>query len=177
MGTVHMEIRKTLEGKPVAGIGAAVAMVLIAGAIIAKQYWPEKKANLTLAYFTDDDGKTWYADNAYSVPPTNHSGKTAVFAEVYSYDGGSKQFCAYLEKYNPDAKKRLEASIAEAEKNGRPPGSAALFQDHWFMQSAIMVKSPGAGDDKWITGTDPAATQIMSIHSPDSSAVDQVFVY
>jgi hypothetical protein len=130
-----------------------------------------------MAYLTDDDGKTWYADSAYSVPPIDHNGKTAVFAEVYTYDDGSKQFCAYLEKYSPDSKKRLEASIAEAVRNGRPPGSASLFQDHWFMESAVMVKSPGASEDKWVSQSDPAAVDVMSIHSPDGSVVDQVLVY
>ena len=172
-----MEIRRTIQGKPLAGVGIAAFMLLIAGVILAHQFWPQKKANLTLAYLTDDDGKTWYADSAYSVPPIDHNGKTAVFAEVYTYDGGNKQFCAYLEKYNPEAKKRLEASIAEAVKNGQPASSAALFQDHWFMQSAIVVKLPGAADDKWLSETDPAASSIMSIHSPDGSAADQVFVY
>jgi len=172
-----MEIRRTLQGKPVAGIGAAVLMLLIAGLILVRQFWPEKKANLTLAYLTDDDGKTWYSDSAYLVPPIDHSGKTAVFAEVYTYDGGSKQFCVYLEKYTPDAKKRLEDSIAEAAKNGQPPGSAKLFQDHWFMQTAVMVKRPGAADSTWIRQDDPAASEVMAVHSPDGTPVDQVFVY
>jgi hypothetical protein len=172
-----MEIRKALQGKPWAGIGAAVFMVLVAGAILVHQYWPQKTANLAQAYLTDDDGKTWYVDSAYSVPPIDHNGKTAIFAEVYTYDGGSKRFCAYVEKYTPEAKKRLEASIAEAVKSGLPPGSAKLFQDHWFMQSAVLVKPPGADDSKWIFQNDPAASDVMAIHSPDGSAVDQAFVY
>jgi hypothetical protein len=152
-------------------------MLLIAGAILVHQFWPEKKANVAMAYLTDDDGKTWYADSAYSVPPIDHNGKTAVFAEIYTYDDGSKQFCAYLEKYTPEAKKQLEASIAEAVSSGQPPGSAKLFQDHWFMQSATLVKPPGAADSQWISQNNPAASDVMAIHSPDGSAVDQVFVY
>ncbi len=172
-----MEIRKSLQGKPIAGVGVAVVLVLVAGLILAREYWPEKKANLAQAYLTDDDGKTWYVDSAYLVPPLDHNGKTAVFAEVYSYDGGSKRFCAYLQEYTPDAKKRLEASIAEAVKNGQPPGSARLFQDPSFMRSAVLVKPPGAADGQWIPQADPAASDVMAIHSPDGSAVDQVFVY
>jgi len=171
-----MEIRKTFQEKPVVGILAASLMVLIAAAIIFQQFRPEKKANLAQAYLTDDDGKTWFTDSAYSVPPLDHNGKTAVFAEIFTYDNGSKQFCAYLEKYNPDAKKQLEASIADAVKNGQPPGSAKLFQDHWFMQSAILVKLPG-DNGKWISPNDPAANGVMAVHSPDGSTVDQAFVY
>ena len=172
-----MEIRRALHGKPWAGIGAAIFMFLVAGLILVHQYWPEKKANLAQAYLTDDDGKTWYTDSAYSVPPIDHNGKTAVFAEVYTYDGGSKQFCAYVQKYTPDAKKKLEASIAEAVKNGLSPRAAKLFQDRWFMQTAVMVKPLGAPESSWINRDDPAASDVMAIHSPDGSAVDQAFVY
>ena len=172
-----MDIRRTLQGKPVAGIGAAVFMVLIAGVLLARQFWPEKKANVTQAFWSDDDGKTWYSDSAYLVPPIDHNGKPAVFAVIYNYDGGSKQFCAYLEKYSPESKKHLEASIAEAVNDGKKPSAAALFQDHTFMQNAVMVKSPGAPESTWIYQTDPSVLNVISVRSPDGSAIDQVFVY
>jgi hypothetical protein len=170
-----MEVRKAIQGKPVFGVGIAIVMLLLAGLIIAREYWPQKKPDASRAYLTDDDGKTWYVESAYSVPPLDHDGKTAVFAEIFTYDGGSKQFCGYLQKYTPEAKKRLDASIAEAVQNGQQPGSAKLFQDHWFMQQGTLVKSVGPGD-KWISVSDPAAAAVMSIHSPDGSPLDNAFV-
>ncbi|HEX4053124.1 MAG TPA: hypothetical protein VHX86_02555 [Tepidisphaeraceae bacterium] len=171
-----MEVRKTLQGKPIFGVGVAVGLLLLAGVIIAREYWPQRKPDASQAYLTDNDGKTWYVGSAYSVPPLDHTGKTAVFAEVFTYDGGSKQFCGYLQQYTPDAKKRLEASIADAVKNGQSPGSAKLFQDHWFMQNATLVKAPGP-NNPWIPISDPAATTVMAIHSPDGSSLDNAFVY
>jgi hypothetical protein len=170
-----MEVRKAIQGKPIFGVGIAVVMLLLAGVIIAREYWPEKKPDASKAYLTDDDGKTWYAGSAYSVPPLDHNGNTAVFAEVFTYAGGSKQFCGYLQEYTPDAKKQLDASIAEAVKNGEPPGSAKLFQDHWFMQQGTLVKAVGPGN-RWIPISDPAAANVMSIHSPDGSPLDNAFV-
>jgi len=171
-----MEVRKAIQGKPVFGVGVAIIMLLLAGLIIAREYWPQKKPDASQAYLTDDDGKTWYVESAFSVPPLDHNGKTAVFAEVFTYDGGSKQFCGYLQEYTPEAKKRLDASIAEAVKNGQSPGSAKLFQDSSFMRQALLVKSLGP-NDRWISVADPAAAAVMSIHSPDGSPLDNAFVY
>jgi hypothetical protein len=170
-----MEVRKAIQGKPVFGVGIAVFMLLLAGVIIAREFWPQKKPDASRAFLTDDDGKTWYPDSAYSVPPLDHDGKTAVFAEVFTYAGGSKQFCGYLQKYTAEAKKKLEASIADAEKDGQPASAARLFQDHWFMQNATLVKSVGSGG-QWIPEADPAAAAVMSIHSPDGSPLDNAFV-
>jgi hypothetical protein len=170
-----MEVRKAIQGKPVFGVGVAAIMLLLAGLIIAREYWPQKKPDPSRAYLTDDDGQTWYPESAFSVPPFDHNGKTAVFAEVFTYDGGSKQFCGYLQEYTPEAKKRLDASIAEAVKNGLPPGSARLFQDPGFMRQGVQVKSVGSGG-RWIPIADPDATAVMAIHSPDGSALDNAFV-
>jgi hypothetical protein len=171
-----MDVRKAIQGKPIAGVGVGVLLLLLAGVIVARQLWPEKKANLSQAYFTDDDGATWYADSEYLVPPIDHNGKTAVFAQIYSYANGSKTFCAFMTRYTPDAKKQLEDAINAAVKNGQPPASVPLYQDRRFLQNAIEVKKPGASN-KWISKSDPAAIDVMSIHAPDGSAVDQVFVY
>jgi hypothetical protein len=170
-----MDIRRTLQQKPIFGIGIAVLMVLMATAILARTYWPEKKPNLSLVYYTDDDGATWFADSAFLVPPFDHNGKTAVVAEVYSYDKGSKKFCAYEAKYTAKAKKRLEAALAEAQKNNQPPASVSLYRDRTFMSEGMLVKQPGSGN--WVSMADPGSNSICSIHAPDDTAVDQCFVY
>jgi hypothetical protein len=144
--------------------------------IMARQFWPQKKADLSQSYFTDDDGASWYVDSEYLVPPVDHNGKTAVFAQVYSYAKGDKQFCAYMTRYSDSAKKKLEAAIADAKSRGQSPNSVSLFQDRGFMQSAIEVKKPGAGN-QWINQSDPRAIDVISVHAPDGSAVDQVYVY
>lgn len=170
-----MEIRKSIQERPIAGIIVASVLVIFASLILLRQFWPEKQANLSQTFFTDDDGKTWYTDSAYLLPPLDHNGTTAVFAEVFSYDGGSKQFCAYLAKYTPEAQRKLRESIGDAVKQGHSPASAGLFHDPFFMKNALMVKKPGS--DKWVNQSDPAANEITSIQTPDGSAPDQVLVY
>lgn len=171
-----MEFRKFIHGKPIAGIGVAVVLIFLASVILARQFWPERKADLSQAFLTDDDGASWYTDSEFLVPPIDHDGKTAVFAQVYSYANGSKQFCAYMTRYSAEAKKQLDAAFAQAKANGQPASSVALLQDRHFLQNALEVKKPGA-NNKWLSQNDPAAIDVMSVHAPDGSAVDQVYVY
>ena len=86
-----------------------------------------------------------------------------------------KNSAPYLTQFTPEAKQKLEAALTEAKQKGQPPDSVALYHDRNFMQKGMLVKRPGAGE--WVPYDDPKAIEVMSIRSPDGSAVDQVFVY
>jgi hypothetical protein len=171
-----MYIRSALNEKKYLSTAAASGLLLVAAVCLAYQFWPQKKANLALTYFSDDDGKTWFRESSYHVAPFDHDGNKAVIAKIYTYDNGSKEFCAYLAQYTPEAKKKLEAALADAQAKGLPPSSVELFHDHDFIVSAMQVKLPGA-NNSWLAYSDPRTNQVFSIHSPDGSAVDEVFVY
>jgi hypothetical protein len=170
-----MFIRKKLADDKKMGIAIAIVLLAIAAFALAVQFWPQRKANLAMAYYSDDDGKTWFKDSAFRVAPFDHNGKTAVMAEIYNYDNGSKEFCAYLAKYTDETKRRLETAIADAQAKGEPPGSVGLYNDRPFLNSGTMVKAPG--NSPWVPFNDPRAAPVFSIHSPDGSVVDEVFVY
>ena len=169
-------IRQKIGEKQGIGVALGAGLILVAAVALAVQYMPEKRADLNQAFYTVDDGETWFADSAYRIAPFPHEGKTAVIAQVYSYAGGSKRFCAYVAKYTEPARAKLEPAIAKAQANNEPPGSAAPFRDRDFMQSAMLVKARGA-DQPWIPIGDPRAREVMTVRSPDGSEVDQVLVY
>lgn len=171
-----MFIRKKLADDKRMGIAIAIVLLAVAALALAVQFWPQRKPNLALAYYSDDDGQTWFKDSAFRVAPFDHDGKTAVMAEIYNYDNGSKEFCAYLAKYADETKRQLEQAIADAQAKGLPPGSVALYNDRAFLNSGTMVKLPGS-KNSWIPFNDRRATPVFSIHSPDGSQVDEVFVY
>ncbi|MGD0540206.1 MAG: hypothetical protein ABSB33_01685 [Tepidisphaeraceae bacterium] len=171
-----MYIRNTFSEKKKMSLIAALGLLLLAAVCLAYQYWPQRKANLALAYFTDDDGKTWFKESSYRIAPFDHDGKTAVIAKIYTYDNGAKKYCAYVAEYTPQAKQRLEAAVADAQAKGEPPSSVDLFHQRDFIVSAMQVKLPG-DNNPWIPYLDPRANQVFSIHSPDGSVVDEVFVY
>jgi hypothetical protein len=171
-----MGIREKFKESPSVAAAAAAVFVLAAAAIIAHAYWPEKKADLSQAYYSDDDGQTWFVDSIYKVAPFDHNGKTALIAEVYSYDDGKQKFCAYLSQFTPEGKKQMDAALSDAEKKGLPPDSVPLYQDRNFMNRSVEVKLSGP-NHPWILYGDPKAQEVFTIHSPDGSAVDQVLVY
>jgi hypothetical protein len=171
-----MFIRKKFADDKKMGVAVAICLLVVAAFALAIQIWPQRKPNLAQAFYTDDDGQTWFKDSAFKIAPFDHNGKTAVMAEIYSYDDGGKEFCAYMAKYTPELKQRLEAALAAAQAKGLPSNSVALFNDRQSLNAETLVKSPGP-NNSWIPFNDPRATPIFSIHSPDGSTVDEVFVY
>jgi hypothetical protein len=171
-----MFIRGSMDQKKGLSLALAVCLILVAATCLAYELWPRSKPNLAMAYFTDDDGASWFSDDSRRVAPFDHDGKTAVIAEVYSYDDGTKKFCAYVAKYTPEAKKKLEAALADAKAAGKSPDTIGLFHDHAFVETGMLVKA-AKSDGPWLPYSDPRTKTIFSIHSPDGSAVDQVFVY
>lgn len=166
-----MGVREAIKERSNTTLIGAVALVLLGGALLARAYWPEKKANLEQTYYSDDDGETWFSDSLFKVAPFTHNGKTAVGAQIYTYQDGKKQFCGYLTKFAPDAKAQLDAALAEARSNGQPPGSVALYRNHDFMNRSVLVKAPGP-NNPWLASDDPRAQTVRSVHSPDGSALD-----
>lgn len=157
-------------------IAAGGALVVIAIGILVYTHWPQRQADLNQVFYSDDDGQTWFADSTFKVAPFDHNGKPADIAEIYTYDDGKKQFCAYLARYTPDAKAQLEKALADAKAHGQPLGSVGLYHDRGFTQRGMEAKKPGAGHP-WVSYSDPHVNDVFSVQSPDGSAVDQLFVY
>ncbi|WP_428939559.1 hypothetical protein [Fontivita pretiosa] len=164
-----MGIRETLNQNPAFTTGATALIILVALGIIVYQLvgGGDNTAEFTAgkAYFTIDDGKTWFADDASKLPPFEHQGKPAYLAFVYTYDGGKTKFVAYLQRYTPEAKKRIEEARAKG-----PAGELASVE----ALSGIEVKLPGTGDDpkNWVKRTDPAAAKITEIRPPPGVSPD-----
>lgn len=171
-----MFIRQQIGEKKKLSLSLGIALVIVAAVVLCIEFWPKKRADLAMAYYTDNDGQTWFSDSAYQLPPFDHNGKVAVRAQIFTYDSGSKEFCGYLQKYTPEAKQKLQAAFAAAKSQHKSLASVALLREPSFLNSGILVKKPGAGN-AWIPYNDPRVNDVMRVHSPDGSAVDQLFVY
>jgi hypothetical protein len=132
-------IRETLNEKPAIGVGIAVGVIVIAGAVLIWQFTGKSgPAQLTApisadqAYFTDDDGKTYFVDDSKRVTPFKHSGKDAYRAHVYKCSKGSP-FVGYIERHT-DLGKQQKGIAAEM-------GSRPSFQDNALFE----IKKPGKG--------------------------------
>ncbi len=155
-----MPIRERMQSNTKVRLGAGVGLLLVAAMALAIQYWPQKKPNLELQYFTDDDGQTWFSDDISHVAPFDHNGRTAVIAEIFSYDKGSKKFCAYIEKYAPQAKEKLDQAIADARTNGQSWNEVPLLHDPFFRRANLLVKLPGT-NNPWLAYSDPRRSSVF----------------
>jgi len=65
------------------------------------------------AFFTTDDGKTWFAAEVTNIPPFDRDGKQACGAIVIRC-GSGEPFVHHLESYPPEVRKQLEDAVAAA---------------------------------------------------------------
>jgi hypothetical protein len=140
-----------------------VGLLLLAGALFAFQM--RGSGALTAsggnAFFSVDDGKSWFADDATKVPPFTKDGKEAVRAHVYRSADGTK-FVNHLERFKPEAKQALEdAKKADQQLKQRP--------DRTAIQSAYIggreVKRPG--DANWVNAANfRDAAQVVAVKCP-----------
>ena len=80
-------------------IGAVSVIVLAAVGFVVIQVLaarPKIQTNLPDAYFSADDGKTFFVGNSASVPPFDHDGKPAVRAYVYQCGEDRFPFLRFL---------------------------------------------------------------------------------
>lgn len=154
-----MGIRETLNKNPAITTAGTAGIIVVALAFIIYQLSGSNRPQIqTEAYYTTDDGKTWFADDINKVPPFDHKGSPAVRVYLFTCDGGKTEFVSYLQKYTDEAKKRLE----EIQKAG--PEQNPGMQEEIYM-TGVLVKKPG--QTGWMRQMDPAAQETVIINCPD----------
>jgi len=143
-------------------IGAVV--LLFIAAIV---YWLSSGSDSVAAvssqaFYTTDNGQTWFKDDLRKVPPFDHNGKPAYRCYLYSENGG-KPIVAYLERYNDEAKKVVER-LAQ-------PGSQPDPLSMQTVMKGMEVKKPGAPDSDWVTRSDPRYPSIALPNGPSGNGV------
>src|SRR5262245_22883849 len=118
-----MGVREHLNRHRRLTIGAsAVVIALVTGLIVLQSRANRKMMPTSLpdAYYSVDDGKSFFAANSENVAPFIFEGKTAVRAYVFECDG--RRFVGYLERYTPEARTSLareRQSTPELQMYGR----------------------------------------------------------
>jgi hypothetical protein len=113
----------------------------------------------THSFFSTDDGRTYFVDDARHVPPYTvnkpgdpNDGKTAWGARVARCGEGGKPFVWALEKYGDADQRKLESLMS------RQGDRAAGLPKTWMGGMNALLKRPGAGDKGWVK-FDPANPQ------------------
>jgi hypothetical protein len=103
-------IRETINKNPKQAIGIGVCVLVMGVLLMIWQLWPQKPpvAAPGRAYFTVDDGASYFEDDATHVPPFQHDGKEAVRAHVYRCGETGRAFVGWMEKYSPQTKDKID---------------------------------------------------------------------
>ena len=139
-------VRERLNQSRVVAVVAASVMVLAGAGIGLWQAFggrQEVRRDVQLAYFSIDDGTTWFPDDAAKMPPIERDGKTAYRARVFRCPSG-KEFVSHLERFTVEDKKRLEEQIRALAAQGRKVDVAQMG-----IGPTMQVKKPG--DKEWVS--------------------------
>jgi hypothetical protein len=165
----HVSVREQINSNPKVGVGLAALLAVVAGAMIYHFHEPALPGFPTGAFYSDDDGKTWFKDSIYRFAPFDHDSKTAVMALVFS--DGQGQFVALLERYTAQTKKQLE-DMYERTQDGTQPVETLkrLMFSRVTRANGIEYKVPGDGNKWQLMGTNPN----VRIASRDGSQIQAV---
>ena len=162
-----MGIRQTINEKPALTTAFTGGVILLAIVFIAWQACSGGGEGGVLsdkAFFTTDDGKTFFVDKATNIPPYQKDGKLAVRAQVFTCDDGKTKFVGYLEMYTPQDKAMMEM-VAK----GQTPAQGAPMP---YMAGQPLVKKPGAPMNAWVPigpATSTMYQQVVAVKCPDGS--------
>jgi hypothetical protein len=164
-------VREYLNNHPVFGGAFGLAVLSV---VIGLIYYMQVEKNdvqraLTLAWYSDDDGKSWYSDNKNLNPPFDRGGKTVVRAFVFRCTGDNHEFVGYLQRYAASAKKAIEDAHEQVVEQKIPP-PIGLYES--IEKNGLEVKRPGDAD--WVNVRDPKAKSIEKVTCPSGGTVEQV---
>ena len=166
---INMEIREKLERnqKPLAivvGVLVVVALVVAFFSLRPKHggFMGSGKPKL---YYTVDDGKTWFEDDATLLPPFQHDGKTAVRVQLFKCGENGQPFVGFLQRIEDKAHKQAEAAQAA----GKPQ-----VEVEEVYQPGLEVKKPG--EARWVSVKDRASAAIMIQKCPDPKMSPEIVV-
>ena len=158
-----MHVREWLHKNKHVSTIAACGVILIGIGATAYQLLPERPS--TQAWYTTDDGKTWFKDSNRKVPPFEYDGKEAVLAHVRECDG--KPFVGYMERYKPEGAKKMREYRAQ-EDDGQEPNEGLASSAGYQLE----YKKPG--DAKWTSEVEKAQL-MMLVDCPDGSPSEVVW--
>jgi hypothetical protein len=140
------------------GIGVAVALLLIAAAALGFQLMGGRENGTgpaqQTAFYTEDNGKTFFKDDLFKASPFDHNGKKAYRCDVF--ESGGKQFVGLIYRHTDSGRRDIEAYYPNKAKD--PDGSTRRGIEERGMQ----VKPVTAADNAWVIADDTAASRLQA---------------
>ena len=157
-----MGIREQVNERPAVAIGLVISILaaaLVLYAVGTRKPAPRSGAMAAKAWFTVEDGKSWFPDDADKATPFDHEGKPAVRCFVRRCPDGT-EWAAYLMRYTTEGKRQDEGPLRA--KRLDPSALAG-------MRELIEIKPPAADESAWVKMSSPKAPAIRSPTCPHGS--------
>jgi hypothetical protein len=162
-----MGIRETLNSnRHLITVGV---LVLLIAATFGWMFWQSadlgNRFSTPQAFYTADDGATWFKDDANKLPPFDHQGKPAVACYVYKCGDKGQPWVSHLMRYTPEGKAQREEQI-------KSKGGINVIGSNTLLKPQLEVKEAKTGDQGWVHVSDPRAAAIQKPECPDGSMTD-----
>ena len=165
-----MDVREAINKNPKTGLALFGVIVVLGLAFAISSLKSDTPTRVTKAFYSVDEGKTWFVDSADRIPPYDKDGKTAVRVKLFVCSNDNKQFVGYLERYSSAYKTRLDAGVA-AIAAGKTPVLSLNSQE--VQMNGVEVKRPG--DSTWAPATDMIAkSKVTKVSCPSGGVLDSV---
>ena len=157
-----MSVRETIEKRRKLATVAALIMVIAAIALIVNNARSGGIPQVKYAFYSDDDGQSYFRDDVSKLFPFDHNGKPAYRAYVFQTDGG-KPFVGYLERINDKAAAKLLAMQSQ------PQTPDLVMQMDLIRTAGLEARTPGA--TRWLPeGTLVFNNMVSGLKGPDGSS-------
>ena len=141
------------------GIGIAAALLIVAALILGSQLRGGRESGAgplpTSAFYTDDNGKTFFKDDIDKFSPFDRGGKQAYRCSVFQ-DASGKQFVGLVFRHTESGRRELEAYFPNQSKDF--DGSTRRGIEERGMQ----VKPVAASEKAWVPADDTTVTQLQA---------------
>jgi hypothetical protein len=143
------------------------AVILVAVVFIYLQIRGDRipEAPPQMAYYTTDEGKTFFAEDQLHEVPFDHSGQQAVRAWLYTCGTSTDKKLGYLERYTPQFLKQL----AQSKAANQPMDPMIIVEQG---DTIYEVKKPGTG--AWVQKASAAGQKIITPPCPQGQAPNWV---
>jgi hypothetical protein len=138
-----MGVREKLNNNP-ALVGGVVVVVVILALIITYVRMP-KQTKVEIpdsAFFTDDEGLTYFEDDSDKIVPYERNGKTVYRAWVYRC-GSDKPFVGVIGRYTAAGRELLEENKTKPKKDQEPNLHFTLENMH------MEIRKVSADQKRW----------------------------
>ena len=140
--------------------GCCAIVLMLVGLQYSREAHPARLGS-DQAFFSDDDGKTYFRDTTARLPPFDHNGKTAYGALVLRCENGAP-FVAYLQGYSPKALETVQDLMKRSTAQNPLPLDI-------LSAPPMDVKAPGGS--KWFSISETSEyARVTTPRCPDGGA-------